>query len=226
MNARPTRTRGEWLALMEAQRGGHWGDHDMGQVYDATQALVDRWRHLGLWRPGDTVVDVGCGNGRVAIALSDHQVQYLGLDSMQECVDHCRRCFADWPGFRFEHLDVRNDRYSPDGREDGATVQLPAKDGRADAVICESLFTHLSNPEAAANYAKEVYRVLRPGGRAWLTWFRSPPNPVSYGYDRTVYPEWGILNLLRPFEVLHTEGGLTDGHHDQWKMVVARPADG
>src|SRR3954451_9300938 len=64
--------------------------------------LVDR---LGL-KPGQRVVDVGCGPGRHAHALARRGIEVLGVDISARFVDLATA--ASPAGARFERMDARS----------------------------------------------------------------------------------------------------------------------
>jgi SAM-dependent methyltransferase len=120
-----------------------------GGSYDAfgeveKQLLVG----LGL-RPEHTLVDVGCGSGRLAKALVPYLTpgRLLGTDVVQELLDYARDgCPADW---HFVLVDE---------------VRIPFADNCADFACFFSVFTHLL-PEECYCYLLEAQRVVKPGGR-------------------------------------------------------------
>ena len=85
-------------------------------------------------------------------------------------VEWCRQNISTpFPRFRFHHASLRNSRYSDTGA-DAKDYTFPFEDGGFDLVVAASLFTHLV-PASAARYAAETARVLRDGGRAFLSFF-------------------------------------------------------
>lgn len=128
----------------------------------------------------DSVLDFGCGCGRVARQLIQQRVRpraYLGIDPHRGMVQWCQQHLAPRaPGFRFEHHDVRNLAFNPAGpREVG---ELPAPKRSFSLVHAWSVFTHLVEPHAA-HYLAEVERVLREDGYFHSTWFL---------FDKTSFP--------------------------------------
>ena len=206
----------EWLDLLGTAKVGHMPDPVAGFNF---LALLYR---LGAWKSGDFIVDIGSGNGLYAVPLASERVRYVGVEPMRECVEFCQRVFAPYDHLRFVHVDLQNEMYNPAGRVRPEELRFPVEDGVADLVILNSVFTHLERMELCRHYLSEVHRVLRPGGRAWVTWFRHPPNELSADAGRTVFPEWEIMDALRPFSIRYTAGGLTTGFHDQWWMVVQK----
>lgn len=65
-------------------------------------------------------------------------------------------------GVRYRILD-----YVPDFHPDlvGDIQALPLPDASEEAIICNAVFEHVENPFKAAS---ELYRVLKPGGRAFV----------------------------------------------------------
>ena len=129
-------------------------------------------RRCGL-KPTDRILDIGSGCGRLAVPLTQYlgpEGEYDGLDVVWPMVEWCRRNIsAPFPRFRFHHASLRNSRYSDTGA-DAKDYTFPFEDGRFDLVVAASLFTHLL-PASAARYAAETARVLRDGGRAFLSFF-------------------------------------------------------
>jgi SAM-dependent methyltransferase len=123
--------------------------------------------------PDADVLDAGCGGGRMAACLSYYlrNGSYVGFDVHADSIEWCRRAIASGnPRFRFDHVDLHNPIYNPDGRDDAATHRFPYPDGQFDFIIATSLITHMFRSETA-NYLSEFARVLRPGGAAFVTAF-------------------------------------------------------
>jgi ubiquinone/menaquinone biosynthesis C-methylase UbiE len=113
-------------------------------------------RDAGL-RDTDYLIDVGCGTGRTAMALRDRPgLRYLGTDVVPELLAHARDRVGR-PDWRFEVVD---------------RLVIPEADGAADMVTMFSVLTHLSAREGR-KYLAEAVRVLRPGGRAVISFLDS-----------------------------------------------------
>jgi ubiquinone/menaquinone biosynthesis C-methylase UbiE len=135
---------------------------------------VDTFIRLGAVRPNDRVLDVGCGAGRMAIALARYLAgrgTYDGFDVSRADVSWCKKEIEPrWPGSRFRHVDVKNSWYNRSGSIDPEDFSFPYDAERFDFIFLTSVFTHML-PAAMENYLREVVRVLRTGGRCLITYF-------------------------------------------------------
>ena len=122
----------------------------------------------------ESVLDLGCGCGQIAAPLTgylDRSARYEGFDIGDAMIDWCKQNITTrFPNFHFAALDVINTYYRPNGRVRASELVFPYADGTFDFAFAKSLFTHLLPPDAE-NYVKQMARVLRPGGRAWLSFF-------------------------------------------------------
>ena len=145
--------------------GGSWA---IGERY------LGHFRTLCGLKPDESVLDVGCGVGRMAVPLANYlspRGRYEGFDIIRANVRWCRRAITSrWPNFRFRHADIFNREYNPDGRVRGDEYRFPYRARRFDFALLTSVFTHLM-PADAAHYLAELGRVLRPGGRCLATFF-------------------------------------------------------
>lgn len=108
-------------------------------------------RHAGL-QAGQTVVDLGCGSGRLAVALArDLEVDYLGLDVVPALLRYARS--KSPASYRFEL---------------NRTLTLPMPADSVDLLCAFSLFTHLLHAETYL-YLEDAFRCLRPGGRVVMS---------------------------------------------------------
>ena len=140
------------------------------------------------------VVDIGSGLGRVATGLLAEvgDVQYLGIDANADFVGWCSEHIEkQHPSFRFVHLDMANALYNPSGKVTGSELRLPVEDAAADIVYLWGVFSNMG-PEDVEAYMKEIARILRPGGRCFMTAFveddvpdvtTNPANYVPYACD-------------------------------------------
>lgn len=162
------RTRNIRLIPGEAnRRGGKYAYAEWAHVIGIFQTLM----FLLLPRKeNNRILDIGCGTGLLAIAsepfLGD-QGKYTGIDVMQPDIDFCR---GHYPAGRYEfiHFAVANPTYAPE--QDRSKSPWPVESGSIDLLTALSVWTHLSE-EDALFYFREISRVLKPDGRAMVTFF-------------------------------------------------------
>ena len=140
-----------------------------GRHYDlfATLFFGGRRRHiftqlaaLSGARPGDRVLDVGCGTGYLTrmmartVAPDGH---VTGLDPSPQVVAHARRVTRE-PNCAFT---------------EGTAIALDAVDNSVDVVVTSLMIHHLPEPMRPAAL-REMYRVIRPEGHVLVADFRPP----------------------------------------------------
>jgi SAM-dependent methyltransferase len=108
---------------------------------------------LGL-RPGDWLLDAGCGGGRHCFGALSRGARVAGLD-------------LDRDSLRLALAGIEQRRTGPGaGVLQGDVFHLPFEDGRFDRVICSEVMEHVHDYGAAV---RELVRVLRPGGTIGIT---------------------------------------------------------
>jgi len=106
------------------------------------------WRRTVGFQPG-TVLEIGCGAGRVTRALGRIFGEVHAVDVSGEMVARARLAVADMP-----HVHIyRNNGFD-------LTVVPPLEFDFAYSFI---VFQHVPNREIIENYVREVARLLRPG---------------------------------------------------------------
>ena len=131
-------------------------------------------RLLGGLGTRSSVLEIGCGLGRIAFPLRyvlGPDGRYEGFEIAREKVEFLQGAFTpSHPRFRFTWADVHNTYYNPRGSVRGEDYAFPYAGESFDLAYAASVFTHLL-PEVAARYVSETARVLRPGGRFVLSLF-------------------------------------------------------
>jgi SAM-dependent methyltransferase len=184
--------------------------------------FLELFRELGGLTPDDDVLDIGSGQGRMAIPLTGYlspTATYTGFDIVPSAVEDCRRRISSRFGaFRFECLPVMNDLYNADGGSAGAVV-FPVGDDSIDFAFATSVFTHME-PAAIEHYLAEARRVVRPGGRFLATLFLMDPVALeSSARSRFAFPHregdaWYMAQRPRSANVAIGDGA--------WSAMVAR----
>lgn len=227
-----TKTKEEWAATFVNAKHGHilWDGRAANPyapelAYTTAFEFVDFAKTFGMFKEGNKILDLGCGNGRFCIPFSTMNVEYTGLDPMREQILFCQSTFASYPRLKFAHIDVKNEVFNPAGSVPVEQYQFPFPNGYLDDVIAYSVFTHLQTLSAAQSYMREIKRVLKPGGKLFITWYRSPPDPKPNDYvGRTVYNEWDIMTMMNGFNYSFTYGGHNsqNDYYDQWALFCVK----
>ena len=131
-------------------------EHVATELQPVAVAAVDRMDP----RPGETVLDLGCGTGNATFLTAARGAAVVGVDPSPRLLGVARRS-AEGRG-----LDIR---FLP-----GEAAAIPLDDASVDAIV--SVFAVIFAPDATAA-AAEMARVLRPGGRIVLTAW--PPGGVD-----------------------------------------------
>lgn len=145
------------------------------QDFESMGSLFLNWfKELGGLQPNERVLDVGCGIGRMAIPLTRYlnaDGSYEGLDIVREGIDWCKRNIEPrYPNFNFQLADIFNKSYNSGGRLAANKYKFPFQNESFDFVFLTSVFTHML-PDDVQNYLRETARVLKHGGRCFITFF-------------------------------------------------------
>jgi demethylmenaquinone methyltransferase/2-methoxy-6-polyprenyl-1,4-benzoquinol methylase/phosphoethanolamine N-methyltransferase len=117
-------------------------------------------------KPGDAILDVGCGTGNLtltALKIAGPKGSAHGIDASPEMIEVARKK-AQRSGMKAV-FDL------------GLIEKMPYPDATFDAAISRLVIHHLPDELKRLGFA-EIFRVLKPGGRAFLTDFTLPSNPV------------------------------------------------
>lgn len=131
---------------------------------------------LALLKPKSdyTILDIGSGIGRHTLPLTKYlnkKGAYEGFEIVKAGVKWCNSNITSrFPNFRFKLVDIHNGSYNPKGKVMPEKFVFPYPDNTFDVVLALSVFTHMT-PPGVRHYLKEVNRVLKPGGRSFLTYF-------------------------------------------------------
>ena len=178
-----------------------------GGQYELVGALMRETLIAAGLRPHHSLVDVGCGSGRLAFALRSYlEGPYLGIDVVPELLAYAREACnrQDW---RFEET---------------SGTGIPAPDGTADMVCFFSLLTHLLH-EDSYHYLAEAARVLKDEGTIVFSF-------LDFAVDGHWFVFEGMLDARATREITHHNQFMARGMIQPWAarlgLSVAAILDG
>ena len=133
--------------------------------------LTVDYRRLGV-RPGDRLLDLGCGFGRHAYQAARLGAHVVACDFGADEVRNVQDTFGAMAVAG--ELDADAARV---GAVQGDALRLPFADGSFDRVIASEVLEHIPEDERAM---AELSRVLRPGGTMAVTVPRCGPEFVNW----------------------------------------------
>jgi SAM-dependent methyltransferase len=126
------------------------GYTDEDKFHADAEDTLDILRETVGVRPDDTVLEIGCGVGRVGRVMAPFVKEWIGCDVSANMLRLASRRLLGLPNIRLVEIS-------------GYDLQ-PIPDASVDVVYTTVVFMHLEEWDRY-NYVLEAKRVLKPGGR-------------------------------------------------------------
>lgn len=123
----------------------HWNQR-LEETWNGREWPTKTARIRSLTRPDDAILDIGCGNGSILRTLAEHG-------------------YRDLNGVELSDYAVQRLRAEGINMWQGSIPDLPIPDARFDLVIASQVLEHVIR---RGRFAKEIARILKPGGRAFI----------------------------------------------------------
>ncbi|MEU8828591.1 cyclopropane-fatty-acyl-phospholipid synthase family protein [Streptomyces sp. NPDC048636] len=176
----------------------YWEDGPGGTLEDAQHAKLDLvCRKLDL-RPGQRLLDVGCGWGSMVLhAVREYGVTAVGITLSEEQAAYARKRIAE-AGLT-DRIEIRVQDYRK------------VVDGPYDAISSIGMAEHVGAVRYA-EYTTILHRLLKPGGRLLNHQIARRPEPDEEAYrvdefiDRYVFPDGELAPIGRTVGQLEQAG--------------------
>ncbi len=112
-------------------------------------------RSLEMLSPCNSLLDIGCGNGRALIAVHgiENKCDYIGIDFSVEMLSNAPIS----SNTAFICIDITSNNWTSGFQQS------------FDAIICFSVLHHIPGHDKRLQILKEIYSILKPGGRCAIS---------------------------------------------------------
>ncbi|MBF0196281.1 MAG: class I SAM-dependent methyltransferase [Planctomycetes bacterium] len=117
------------------------------------------------------ILDVGCGQGRLAVGLTRvlKEVIYHGIDVDKDSVMWCQKYISKhYTNMEFSHLNVYNERYNKEGVIFNNDFLFELQENSFDIAYLYSVFSHMTEEDMRI-YLQDLKRVLTNKGKIFFT---------------------------------------------------------
>ena len=175
---------------------GPYRGRDLAEFWGSGPKIWQDLKEALGYRPaaGDTVVEVGCGVGRLTRAVAPEVAHVHAFDISEEMLK----------------LAGNHGLTNVTFHRTGGSSLAPLANASADLVLAYCVFQHLPSEAALRAYLREMARVARPGGRIAFTL-------TPRDWTTTLLPMLRAQRWLR--ETLGVVGGARGLYRQEWTGI-------
>jgi ubiquinone/menaquinone biosynthesis C-methylase UbiE len=129
---------------------------------------------LAQIKPGDSVLEVGCGTGTLTLAAKKQAGptgEVFGIDLIPGMIEASQRKAA-----------AANEEIT---FQEGSVSAIPFAENTFDVVMCSFMIFHMSD-ETRSKGIQEIFRVLKPNGRLFVLDLALPQQPFQKAIAKTI----------------------------------------
>ena len=114
--------------------------------------------YLKLVKPGNKVLDAGCGNGRLLTEFKNKNIDYLGIDFSKNLLKIAKK---NYPNYKFNLADITKENTFKNLKN-------------YDICFCIAVLHHLAAPALQLKVLNYIYKTLKTNGilviSSWNLW--------------------------------------------------------
>jgi len=139
---------------------------DFNQIAKSFASTRERiWPEIWFFKdfiePGEKILDIGCGSGRLYKLFRGKEIEYFGVDFAEVLIEVARKRYLSDKKQKKEGIPpvflVVN------------ALRLPFEDNFFDKIFSIAVLHHIPSEEKRILFLKEARRVLKPKGEIFLT---------------------------------------------------------
>lgn len=128
---------------------------ELAEIFSHTRKYL--WKDLKEFdqyvKDGDTILDLGCGNGRLFELFNDKKVSYVGVDNCEELIKIAKEKYQSTSATFLV----------------GDAVDLPFENEKFDAIFCIAILNHIPSKELRIKVLKDIKEILKKDGILIMT---------------------------------------------------------
>lgn len=161
-----------------------------GYLWEESKFLFDDYA-----KDGDSILDLGCGNGRYYQALKDKNVFYTGVDNSLNLIN------------------IAKTKYPEADFVVGDALHLPFEDNKFNKIYSIAVLHHIPSKELRLQFLKEAKRVLKDEGLLILTnWKFHQVKEWKLLIKYTILKFFGV-SKLDYFDIMEPWGNQTERYY-------------
>lgn len=133
------------------QEFNRWAEAGEGEKMELHHLdITQKTLRLMQLRPGDRVLDLGCGSGWASRLLAKQSGEVTGVDVSDEMIRQAKAASKDFPNISYLC---------------GSAQQIPCDSNAFDKMLSVESFYYYADQDGALD---EIFRVMAPGGRIFI----------------------------------------------------------